>query len=267
MRIAPELYLKRLLVGGLDKVYEVGKNFRNEGISTKHNPEYTSCEIYEAYADAEDMMKLTEDIFAYIAEQVVGSTKIVFQGREIDLTPPWPRKPMLEAIREYAGVDLTGLNDEQARKLAREKGLSVPNNASYGNIVEEFFDEYVEPHLIQPIFITDHPVEVSPLAKRKKDNPNLTDRFEPFIVTWEVANGFTELNDPIDQEGRFRKQMEQREQGDEEAHMMDEDFIRALEYGMPPAGGLGIGIDRMVMLLTDSPSIRDVLLFPHMRPR
>lgn len=267
MRIAPELYLKRLLVGGLDKVYEVGKNFRNEGISTKHNPEYTSCEIYEAYADAEDMMKLTEDIFAYIAEQVVGSTKIVFQGREIDLTPPWPRKPMLEAIREYAGVDLTGLNDEQARKLAREKGLSVPNNASYGNIVEEFFDEYVEPHLIQPIFITDHPVEVSPLAKRKKDNPNLTDRFEPFIVTWEVANGFTELNDPIDQEGRFRKQMEQREQGDEEAHMMDEDFIRALEYGMPPAGGLGLGIDRMVMLFTDSPSIRDVLLFPHMRPR
>lgn len=267
LRIAPELYLKRLLVGGFEKVYEVGKNFRNEGISTKHNPEYTSCEIYEAYADADAMMKLTEEIFAYIAEKVTGSTKITFQGQEIDLTPPWPRKPMLEAIREYAGVDLTGLTDEQARKVAREKGLSVPDNAAYGNVVEEFFDEFVEPHLIQPIFITEHPVEVSPLAKRKKDNPNLTDRFEPFIVTWEVANGFTELNDPIDQEERFRKQMEQRERGDEEAHMMDSDFIRALEYGMPPAGGLGIGIDRLVMLLTDSPSIRDVLLFPHMRPR
>jgi lysyl-tRNA synthetase class 2 len=267
MRIAPELYLKRLLVGGFDKVYEIGKNFRNEGISTKHNPEYTSCEIYQAYGDANDMMKLTEEIFAHIAQEVVGSTKIVFQGQEIDLTPPWPRKPMLEAIREYAGVDLTGLTDEQARQLAKEKRLAVPENATYGQIVEEFFDEFVEPRLIQPIFITDHPVEVSPLAKRKKDNPNLTDRFEPFIVTWEVANGFTELNDPIDQEERFRKQMEQRDKGDEEAHMMDSDFIRALEYGMPPAGGLGIGIDRLVMLLTDSPSIRDVLLFPHMRPR
>ncbi len=267
LRIAPELYLKRLLVGGFEKVYEVGKNFRNEGISTKHNPEYTSCEIYEAYANADDMMRLTEEIFAYIAQEVVGSTKIVFQGQEIDLTPPWPRKPMLEAIYEYAGVDLAGLSDEEARKLAKEKGLAIPDNATYGHVVEEFFDEFVEPHLIQPIFITDHPVEVSPLAKRKKDNPNLTDRFEPFIVTWEVANGFTELNDPIDQAERFRKQMEQRERGDEEAHMMDADFIRALEYGMPPAGGLGIGIDRMVMLLTDSPSIRDVLLFPHMRPR
>lgn len=267
MRIAPELYLKRLLVGGFEKVYEIGKNFRNEGMSTKHNPEFTAIEVYEAYANAEDMMKLTEDIFAHIAKEVHGSTIITFQGQEIDLTPPWPRLPMLEAIRKYAGVDLEGLDDEQARKLAKERNLDVPDNANYGQIVEEFFDEYVEPRLIQPVFITDHPVEVSPLAKRKKDNPRLTDRFEPFIVTWEVANGFTELNDPIDQEERFRKQMEQREQGDDEAHMMDADYIRALEYGMPPAGGLGIGIDRMVMLFTDSISIRDVLLFPHMRPR
>lgn len=267
LRIAPELYLKRLLVGGFEKVFEIGKNFRNEGISTKHNPEYTACEIYAAYADAEDMMKLTEDIFVHIAQEVAGSTKIVFQGQEIDLTPPWPRLPMLEAIKQYSGVDLTGMNDEEARKAAKEKGLEVEPNASYANVVEEFFDTFVEPKLIQPVFITDHPVEVSPLAKRKKDNPTLTDRFEPFIVTWEVANGFSELNDPVDQEQRFRQQMAQRELGDEAAHMMDDDYIRALEYGMPPAGGLGLGIDRMVMLFTDSPSIRDVLLFPHMRPR
>lgn len=267
LRIAPELYLKRLLVGGFDKVFEIGKNFRNEGISTKHNPEFTSCEVYQAYGDAQDMMKLTEEIFAYIAQKVVGSYKIVFQGQEIDLTPPWPRLPMLEAIKQYCGVDLTGMNDGQARQAAKEKGLTLEANASYANVVEEFFDAFVEPKLIQPVFITDHPVEVSPLAKRKKDNPKLTDRFEPFIVTWEMANGFTELNDPIDQEYRFRQQMAQREAGDEEAHMMDEDFIRALEYGMPPAGGLGLGIDRMVMLFTDSPSIRDVLLFPHMRRR
>jgi len=267
LRIAPELYLKRLLVGGFERVFELGKNFRNEGISTKHNPEYTSCELYAAYADADFMMQLTEEVFAYIAQEVAGSTKIVFQGQEIDLTPPWPRVPMLEAIKQYSGVDLTGMTAEQARQAAKEKGLEVEPNASYGSVVDEFFDTFVEPKLIQPTFITEHPVDVSPLAKRKKDNPNLTDRFEPFIVTWEMANGFTELNDPIDQEQRFRQQMAQREAGDTEAHMMDEDYIRALEYGMPPAGGLGLGIDRMVMLFTDSPSIRDVLLFPHMRPR
>jgi lysyl-tRNA synthetase class 2 len=267
LRIAPELYLKRLLVGGFEKVFELGKNFRNEGLSTKHNPEYTSCEIYKAYGDAEDMMKLTEEVFARIAVELTGSTKIVYQDQEIDLTPPWPRKPMLEAIKEYSGVDLAVLSLEEARLAAKEKGLELDPKAGYGQIVEEFFDAFVEPKLIQPIFITEHPVEVSPLAKRKKDNPRITDRFEPFIVTWEVANGFTELNDPIDQEQRFRQQMEQREQGDDEAHMMDEDYIRALEYGMPPAGGLGFGIDRMVMLFTNSVSIRDVLLFPHMRPR
>src|SRR5690606_32529825 len=225
------------------------------------------CELYAAYADADFMMQLTEEIFAYIAQEVAGSTKIVFQGQEIDLTPPWPRVPMLEAIKQYSGVDLTGMTAEQARQAAKEKGLEVEPNASYGSVVDEFFDTFVEPKLIQPTFITEHPVDVSPLAKRKKDNTNLTDRFEPFIVTWEMANGFTELNDPIDQEQRFRQQMAQREAGDTEAHMMDEDYIRALEYGMPPAGGLGLGIDRMVMLFTDSPSIRDVLLFPHMRPR
>jgi len=267
LRIAPELYLKRLLVGGFEKVFEIGKNFRNEGISTKHNPEFTAVEIYQAYADMNDMMKLTEELFAYIAEKVVGSTVIEFDGQKIDLTPPWPRLPMLEAVKQYAGVDLTDLDDEAARQVAKAKGIDLPENATYGNVLEELFDKYVEPNLIQPVFITDHPVEISPLAKRKKDNPKLTDRFEPVIMTWEVANGFSELNDPIDQAERFRKQMEQRECGDEEAHMMDEDYIVALEYGMPPAGGLGIGIDRLVMLLTNSKSIRDVILFPHMRPR
>lgn len=267
MRIAPELYLKRLLVGGFEKVFEIGKNFRNEGISTKHNPEFTAVEIYQAYADAEDMMKLTEELFATIALKVKGTTEIEYGPHKISLAPPWPRIPMLEAVKQYAGVDLTGLSDEEARQLAKEKGLTIKPNASYGAVLDEFFDTFVEPNLIQPTFITEHPVEVSPLAKRKKDNPQVTERFEPFIVTWEMANGFSELNDPIDQEQRFRSQMEQRASGDDEAHMMDEDYIRALEYGMPPAGGLGIGIDRLVMLLTNSPSIRDVLLFPHMRPR
>lgn len=267
MRIAPELYLKRLLVGGFERVFEIGKNFRNEGISTKHNPEYTSIEIYQAYADADDMMKMTEDMFASIAMKVKGTTEIEFGSHKISLAPPWPRVPMLDAIKQYSGVDLTGLSDEEARKAAKDKGLSVKPNASFGAVLDEFFDTFVEPKLIQPTFITDHPVEVSPLAKRKKDNPKLTERFEPFIVTWEMANGFSELNDPIDQEQRFRSQVEQRASGDDEAHMMDEDYIRALEYGMPPAGGLGIGVDRFVMLLTNSKSIRDVLLFPHMRPR
>ncbi len=267
LRIAPELYLKRLLVGGFDRVFEIGKMFRNEGMSTKHNPEFTMCELYMAYGGATDLMEITEEIYAHIAKELVGSTKIVFQGQEIDLTPPWPRKPMLDIIKEYSGIDLRGLNDTQAREAAKEKGLNLEPTASYSQVLDELFDAFVEPKLIQPIFITDHPVEVSPLAKRKKDDPMLTDRFEPFIVTWEVANGFTELNDPIDQEQRFRQQMDERDKGDDEAHMMDEDYIRALEYGMPPAGGLGLGIDRMVMLFTDSPSIRDVLLFPHMRPR
>ena len=267
MRVAPELYLKRLLVGGFDKVFELGRNFRNEGISTRHNPEYTMVEVYEAYKDARDMMELTEQLFAYVAEQVTGGTKIVYQGHEIDLTPPWERLPMIEAVRRYTGLDFHGKTPEEARKMAAEKGVEVPQDASVGAVVAEVFDELVEDHLIQPVFITDYPVEISPLAKRKDDAPHLTDRFEPYIMGWEMANGFSELNDPVDQRERFERQMEQRAKGDEEAHMMDEDFLRALEHGMPPAGGLGIGVDRLVMLLTDSPSIRDVLLFPHMRAR
>lgn len=267
MRIAPELYLKRLLVGGFDKVFEIGKNFRNEGISTRHNPEYTSIEVYEAYADADDMMQLTEQLFAYVAEHVTGSPRIVYQGTTIDMTPPWERLSMVEAVRRHAGLDFAGLSDGAARELAASKGVEVDEGTPAGAVLAEVFERLVEHHLIQPTFIIDHPVEVSPLAKRKPDDPEFTDRFEPFIVGWEVANGFSELNDPIDQRERFEEQVAQREAGDAEAHMMDEDFLRALEHGMPPAGGLGVGVDRLIMLLTDSSSIRDVLLFPHMRPR
>lgn len=267
MRIAPELYLKRLLVGGMEKVFEIGKNFRNEGMSTKHNPEYTSVELYEAYGDASSMMALTEELFAYLANLIKGTTEVDFQGQVVDLAPPWPRISMLDAIHKYAGVDLKSLNDEEAVAIARARGLDMPTGAGKAQAINEFFDAFVEPELTGPIFITEHPVEISPLAKRKVDDPTVTDRFEPFIVGWEMGNGFTELNDPIDQRERFRSQVEQRQAGDDEAHMMDEDYVMALEYGMPPAGGLGIGIDRLVMLLTDSPSIRDVLLFPHMRPR
>jgi len=225
-------------------------------------------EVYEAYADARDMMRLTEELFAYVAREVTGSTVITYQGNRIDLTPPWPRLSMIDAVARYAGVDFREIrSDEEARRAAAQKGLEVPKNATWGQVLAEMFEELVEPHLIQPVFIVDYPVEVSPLAKRKADDPRLTDRFEPYINGWEVANGFSELNDPVDQRERFLRQLEQRAAGDEEAHMMDEDFLRALEYGMPPAGGLGIGVDRLVMLLTDSPSIRDVILFPHMRPR
>lgn len=266
MRIAPELYLKRLLVGGFDKVFEIGKNFRNEGISTKHNPEYTSLEAYQAFADYEDMMRLTESVISQVAQEVLGSTVIRFQGREIDLTPPWRRMSMLDAIKEYAGIDFTAAPGEEV-EVAKAAGVRLPENASPGEAILETFEQKVEEHLIQPVFITDHPVEVSPLAKRRKDNPRLTERFEPYINGWEIANGFSELNDPIDQRLRFEEQLRRRQAGDEEAHFMDEDFLEALEYGMPPAGGLGIGIDRLVMLLTDSPSIRDVILFPHMRPK
>lgn len=267
MRIAPELYLKRLLVGGFDKVFEIGKNFRNEGISTRHNPEFTAIEAYEAYADATDMMRLTEELFAYVAEQVTGSPRIVYQGTEIDLTPPWERLSMLDAVRRYADLDLAGVSDEEARVLAKERGLEVDDDATAGVVLAEAFERFVEHHLVQPVFIVDHPVEISPLAKRKADDPAFTDRFEPFINGWEVANGFSELNDPVDQRRRFELQAAQRAAGDAEAHMMDEDFLRALEHGMPPAGGLGVGVDRFIMLLTDSASIRDVLLFPHMRTR
>ncbi|KIQ93839.1 Lysine--tRNA ligase [Anoxybacillus thermarum] len=266
MRIAIELHLKRLIVGGLEKVYEIGRVFRNEGISTRHNPEFTMLELYEAYADYTDIMKLTEDMIAHIAQEVLGTTKIQYGEYEVDLTPSWKRLHMVDAIKEYVGVDFwKHMSDEQARQLAKEHGVEVAPHMTFGHIVNEFFEQKVEQHLIQPTFIYGHPVEISPLAKKNPEDPRFTDRFELFIVAREHANAFTELNDPIDQRERFEAQLKEREQGNDEAHEMDEDFIEALEYGMPPTGGLGIGIDRLVMLLTNSPSIRDVLLFPQMR--
>ncbi len=266
MRIAIELHLKRLIVGGLEKVYEIGRVFRNEGISTRHNPEFTMLELYEAYADYTDIMKLTEDMIAHIAQEVLGTTKIQYGEYEVDLTPSWKRLHMVDAIKEYVGVDFwKHMSDEEARQLAKEHGVEVAPHMTFGHIVNEFFEQKVEQHLIQPTFIYGHPVEISPLAKKNPEDPRFTDRFELFIVAREHANAFTELNDPIDQRERFEAQLKEKEQGNDEAHEMDEDFIEALEYGMPPTGGLGIGIDRLVMLLTNSPSIRDVLLFPQMR--
>lgn len=268
LRIAPELYLKRLIVGGLEKVYEINRNFRNEGISTKHNPEFTMLELYQAYADYTDMMNLTEDLISTVMYKVNGTMIAEFEGHKIDFTPPWNRMTMLEAIKKYAGVDFNEVKtDDEARKVAAELKLKVEPNATRGEIINEVFEAFVEDKLIQPTFIYGHPVEISPLAKRNKENPEFTDRFEVFIMAREIANAFSELNDPIDQKERFLKQMEKRAKGDDEAHMMDEDYINALEYGMPPTGGLGIGIDRLVMLMTGSPSIRDVILFPTLRPR
>jgi len=267
MRIALELHLKRLIVGGLEKVYEIGRVFRNEGISTRHNPEFTMMELYQAYADYNDMMDLTEDMIASIAQEVLGTTKINYQGTEIDLTPPWTRLTMHEAVKKYTGLDLKNVSDEEARKMAAQIGIQVAKDATKGTVLNEIFETKVEEHLIQPTFIMDYPIEISPLAKKREDDPSLTYRFELFIVAREHANAFSELNDPLDQRERFLKQMEQRAKGDEEAQMLDEDFVRALEVGMPPTGGLGIGVDRLIMLLTDSPSIRDVILFPTLRPR
>lgn len=268
MRIAIELHLKRLIVGGLEKVYEIGRVYRNEGISTRHNPEFTMIELYEAYADYQDIMKLTEEMIAHIAKEVLGTTKITYQGQEIDLSPPWRRVSMVDAIKEVVGVDFSvDISDEEAHRLAKEHKVPVEPMMTYGHIVNQFFETFVEQTLIQPTFITGHPVAISPLAKKNDQDPRFTDRFELFIVAREHANAFTELNDPIDQRERFEAQLVEREQGNDEAHEMDEDFVRALEYGMPPTGGLGIGIDRLVMLLTDAPSIRDVLLFPLMRER
>ena len=266
LRVAPELYLKRLLVGGFEKVFEIGKNFRNEGIDTRHNPEFTSLEVYEAYGDAASMMRLTEEMVAFVARRTLGTEVISFQGQEIRLTPPWERMTMRQAVARVAGVPVEQLNtDEGLEELFSAHGLKSEKQG-YGHRLVELFETLVEPHLVQPVFITEYPVEVSPLAKRMRDDPRFTDRFEPYVAGQEIGNGFSELNDPVDQRQRFEAQEEARRKGDEEAHRMDEDFIRALEYGMPPAGGLGIGIDRLVMLLTDSPSIRDVLLFPQLRP-
>lgn len=268
MRIALELYLKRLIVGGLDKVYEIGRVYRNEGIDLKHNPEFTLLELYQAYSDYEGMMELTENMVAYVAQKVLGSMVIEYEGTQIDLTPSWRRLSMVEAVREYSGVDFNAVaGDEAARALAKEHHIEIEPHFTKGKILSLFFDAYVEEHLIQPTFITDYPIEISPLAKKRSDDPDMVYRFEAFVYGRELANAFSELNDPIDQRERFEQQMLERERGDEEANMMDEDYVTALEYGMPPTGGLGIGMDRLVMLLTNSSSIRDVLLFPAMRPQ
>ncbi|WP_066175050.1 lysine--tRNA ligase [Bacillus marinisedimentorum] len=268
MRIAIELHLKRLIVGGLEKVYEIGRVFRNEGVSTRHNPEFTMIELYEAYADFQDIMELTENLIAHIAEDVLGSTTVLYDGQEIDLKPKWARLHMVDAIKEETGVDFwQQMSDDEARALAKEHGVEIKDTMTFGHIVNEFFEQKIEEKLIQPTFVYGHPVEISPLARKNEEDPRFTDRFELFIVGREHANAFTELNDPIDQRERFEAQLKEREEGNDEAHMMDEDFLESLEYGMPPTGGLGIGIDRLVMLLTNSPSIRDVLLFPQMRHR
>jgi lysyl-tRNA synthetase class 2 len=268
MRIAIELHLKRLIVGGMEKVYEIGRVYRNEGISTRHNPEFTMIELYAAYADYQDIMQLTENLVAHIAQEVLGSTKVQYQGVEVDLTPEWRRVSMVDSIKEVVGVDFSKqMTDQEAQQLAKEHKVHFEPMMTFGHIVNQFFEAFVEETLIQPTFVYGHPVAISPLAKKNQQDPRFTDRFELFIVAREHANAFTELNDPIDQRERFEAQLVEREQGNDEAHEMDDDFIRALEYGMPPTGGLGIGIDRLVMLLTDSPSIRDVLLFPLMRER
>ena len=268
LRIATELNLKRLIVGGYDKVYEMGRIFRNEGMDIRHNPEFTSIELYAAYEDFNDMMNITEELFQKCAMKVCGTTKINYQGTEIELGGKWQRKTMIEAIKEACGVDFNTINtDEEAVALAKERKIEIPaGKETRGNIISLFFDEYVEATLIQPTFIYEYPIEISPLAKKTAKDPRMVERFEAFIGGREYGNAFSELNDPIDQAERFRAEISARENGDEEAGMYDEDFINALEYGMPPTGGLGVGIDRLVMLLTDSASIRDVLLFPTMKP-
>ena len=268
MRIAIELHLKRLIVGGLEKVYEIGRVFRNEGVSTRHNPEFTMIELYEAYADYQDIMNLTEELVAHIARKVLGTTSIQYGENTIELEPKWRRLHIVDAVKEATGVNFFDVKtDEEAHALAKEHGIEVDKNMKYGHILNEFFEQKVEETLIQPTFIYGHPIEISPLAKKNPEDPRFTDRFELFIVGREHANAFTELNDPIDQRQRFEAQLVEKAQGNDEAHEMDDDFIEALEYGMPPTGGLGIGIDRLVMLLTNAPSIRDVLLFPYMRQK
>ena len=268
LRIAPELYLKRLIVGGLEKVYEMGRMFRNEGISVKHNPEFTMMEVYEAYNDYKGMMELAEGLVSSVARDALGTMKVLYQGREIDLTPPWTRISMAEAVKKHVGIDFDSISgDGEARRAASELGAKVTEGMTKGEVMYLLFEEFVEHNLMQPTIVYDYPVEVSPLTKRKAGRPELAERFEIFITAREMGNAYSELNDPVDQKERFYAQMKKREAGDEEAYMMDEDFITALEYGMPPAGGLGIGIDRLVMLLTDSYSIRDVLLFPTMKPK
>lgn len=266
LRISLELYLKRLIVGGLEKVYEIGRVFRNEGLDTRHNPEFTLMELYQAYTDYHGMMDLTENLYRHVAREVLGTTKIVYNGVEMDLGKPFARVTMVDAVKQYAGVDFDQIaTTEEAKTLAKEKGVEFEKRHKKGDILSLFFEEFVEEHLIQPTFVMDHPIEISPLTKKKPDNPDYVERFEFFMNGWEMANAYSELNDPIDQRERFRAQEELLALGDEEANTTDEDFLNALEIGMPPTGGIGFGIDRMCMLLTDSAAIRDVLLFPTMK--
>ena len=266
LRISLELYLKRLIVGGMERVYEIGRVFRNEGLDTRHNPEFTLMELYQAYTDYHGMMDLTENLYRHVAQEVLGTTKIVYNGIEMDLGKPFERITMLDAVKKYAGVDFNEINSlEEARKVAKEHHIEYEERHKKGDILNLFFEEYVEEHLLQPTFVMDHPVEISPLTKRKPENPDYVERFEFFMNGWEMANAYSELNDPIDQRERFKAQEELLSQGDEEANTTDEDFMNALEIGMPPTGGIGFGIDRMCMLLTDSQAIRDVLLFPTMK--
>lgn len=266
LRISLELYLKRLIVGGLEKVYEIGRVFRNEGVDTRHNPEFTLMELYQAYTDYNGMMDLTENLYRHVAQEVLGTTKITYNGVEMDLGKPFERITMLDAVKKYSGVDFNEIHsDEEAKAIAKEKGIEFEERHKKGDILNLFFEEYAEEHMIQPTFVMDHPIEISPLTKKKPDNPEYVERFEFFMNGWEMANAYSELNDPIDQRARFKAQEELLAQGDEEANTTDEDFLNALEIGMPPTGGIGFGIDRMTMLLTDSAAIRDVLLFPTMK--
>ena len=266
LRISLELYLKRLIVGGLERVYEIGRVFRNEGLDTRHNPEFTLMELYQAYTDYHGMMDLTENLYRFVAQEVLGTTTIVYNGVEMDLSKPFPRITMVDAVKQYAGVDFNEIHTlAEARAIAKEKGVEFEERHKKGDILNLFFEEFVEEHLIQPTFIMDHPIEISPLTKKKPENPEYVERFEFFMNGWEMANAYSELNDPIDQRERFRAQEELLAQGDEEANHTDEDFLNALEIGMPPTGGIGFGIDRMCMLMTDSAAIRDVLLFPTMK--
>ncbi|MGG7179019.1 lysine--tRNA ligase [Clostridium paraputrificum] len=271
LRIATELYLKRLIVAGFEKVYDMGKNFRNEGMSVRHNPEFTMIELYEAYTDYNGMMEIMENLVAYVCEKVNGTTKVMYQGTEIDFKPPWRRITMVDAVKEYAKIDFNEIkSDEEAQAIAKEKHLEFPkplNTVTKGEVLNMLYEEYAEEHMIQPTFVTDYPVEISPLTKKKRGNEAFTERFEGFVFGRELCNAYSELNDPIVQRQRFEQQAKERELGDDEAYMIDEEFMSALETGMPPTGGLGFGVDRLVMFLTDSASIRDVLLFPTMKPQ
>jgi lysyl-tRNA synthetase class 2 len=267
LRIAPELYLKRLLVGGLEKVYELSRNFRNEGISTKHNPEFTMLELYEAYGDYHSMMQITEELIVYILKNVLGSLEIEYRGNKIDFTPPWKRISMYKAIENAVGIQVNKLSPKDYNKVVKKYNLNIKGNINKGEIINELFEKYVEPTLIQPTFVIDYPLELSPLSKQNKDNPELVERFELFISSMELVNAFTELNDPAEQKRRFEEQVAKKEAGDMESHFMDKDYVEALEYGMPPAGGLGIGIDRLMMLLTNSDSIKEVILFPQLKSK